>query len=234
MAILPTRKEISKFFDHHPFLSVAFTVAGAFTLYETINAIKAPRGQGPFSGMGHLSKKQQTTLDAVEKELYGASKMHKSQAQRISKLGHLSQEQRATLDTVEKELYGASKMHRSQAQRISQLGASTSTTSSTSSSHAMMDRPLTQDIVPVRNVGHSDFFGINPHLLGASNLGSANLPPAMRRRVSQRQRGTGPIGSFGNVALDYEDNVAMSNYDAVGNLYGLGGMSPEGGAGWTE
>ena len=149
-------------------------------------------------------------------------------------MGHLTKKQQTTLDAVEKELYGASKMHKSQAQRISQLGASTSTTSSTSTSHAMMDRPLTQDIVPVRNVGHSDFFGINPHLLGASNLGSANLPPAMRRRVSQRQRGTGPIGSYGNVALDYEDNVAMSNYDAVGNLYGLGGMSPEGGAGWTE
>ena len=199
MGILPTREELSKFFDHHPFLSIAFTVAGAFTVYETINAVKAPKGEGPFSNMGHLSKKQKETLSAVEKELYGASKMH-----------------------------------RSQAKRISQLGASTSTTTSTSSSHAMMDRPLTQDVMLPRSVSHSDFFGINPHVLGASNLGSANLPPAMRRRISQRQRGTGPLGSYGNVALDYEDNVAMSNYDAVGNLYGLGGMSPEGGAGWTE
>ena len=199
MGILPTRKEISKFFDYHPFLSIAFTVAGAFTIYETINAVKAPKGEGPFSGIGHLTKKQKEVLSTVEKELYGASKMHKSQAQRIS-----------------------------------QLGASTSTTTSTSSSHAMMDRPLTQDVMPPRSVSHSDFFGINPHVLGASNLGSANLPPAMRRRISQRQRGTGPLGSYGNVALDYEDNVAMSNYDAVGNLYGLGGMPPEGSMGWTE
>lgn len=196
--MIPSRKEVSKFMNQHPFLSIAFTVAGAFTIYETINAVKAPKGQGPFS-MGHLTKKQKTTLD-----------------------------------TVEKELYGASKMHRSQAKRISQLGASTSTTSSTSSSHAMMDRPLSDDVMPVRSVGHSDFFGINHHVVGASNLGSSNLPPAMRRRISQRQRGTGPIGSYGNVAINYDDNVEMSNYDAVGNLYGLGGMSPEAGTGWTE
>ena len=56
------RKELSKFFDHHPFLSIAFTVAGAFTVYETINAVKAPKGEGPFSGIGHLSKKQKETL----------------------------------------------------------------------------------------------------------------------------------------------------------------------------
>ncbi len=165
--MIPSKAELSKFINQHPFLSIAFTVAGAFTIYETINAVKAPKGQGPFSNMGNL-------------------------------------------------------------------GASTSTTSSTSSSHAMMDRPLSDDIMPVRSVGHSDFFGINRHVVGASNLGSSNLPPAMRRRISQRQRGTGPIGSYGNVAINYEDNVEMSNYDAVGNLYGLRGMSPEASTGWTE
>tara|TARA_B100000131_G_scaffold61553_2_gene57495 strand:+ start:1054 stop:1542 length:489 start_codon:yes stop_codon:yes gene_type:complete len=161
-------REFRKFFNEHPFLGTAFLVAGAFTLYETISAVKAPKGEGPFSQMGGV------------------------------------------------------------------LGASTSTTSSTSSSHAMMDRPLTDDVMPVRSVGHSDFFGINPHVVGASNLGSANLPPAMRRRISQRQRGTGSLGNWGNVAIDLEDNIAMSHYNAVGDLYGLGGMTPEAGTGWTE
>tara|TARA_B100002051_G_C16653535_1_gene595225 strand:- start:174 stop:767 length:594 start_codon:yes stop_codon:yes gene_type:complete len=196
-------REFRKFFNEHPFLGTAFLVAGAFTLYETISAVKAPKGEGPFSGIGHMSKKQQTELNAIKKELYGASKMHKSQADRINQLGGI-------------------------------LGASTSTTSSTSSSHAMMDRPLTDDVMPVRSVGHSDFFGINPHVVGASNLGSANLPPAMRRRISQRQRGTGSLGNWGNVAIDLEDNIAMSHYNAVGDLYGLGGMTPEAGTGWTE
>ena len=160
--------ELKKFFDEHPFLGTAFLVAGAFTLYETISAVKAPKGEGPFSGLRGI------------------------------------------------------------------LGASTSTTSSSSTSHAMMDRPLSDDIMPVRNVGHSDFFGLNRHVIGASNLGSANLPPAMRRRVTQRQRGSGTLGNWGNVAIDLEDNIAMSNYNAVGDLYGLGGMSPEAGTGWTE
>ena len=171
MAIVPSKKELSKFFDHHPFLSIAFTVAGAFTLYETMNAISAKKGDGPFS------------LGGV--------------------LGGI-------------------------------LGGSTSTTSSSSTSHAMMERPLTDDIMPVRQVGHSDFFGINRHVIGNANLGSSNLPPAMRRRISQKQRGTAAIGSYGNVAIDYDDNAAMSNYNALGDLYGLGGMSPEAGTGWTE
>ena len=59
--MIPSRKEISKFMNQHPFLSIAFTVAGAFTIYETINAVKAPKGQGPLvkglfigaAGFGH-------------------------------------------------------------------------------------------------------------------------------------------------------------------------------------
>ena len=97
-----------------------------------------------------------------------------------------------------------------------------------------MDRPLTDDIMPVRSVGHSDFFGINHHVVGAANLGSSNLPPAMRRRVTQRQRGTRPLGSWGNVAIDVQDNIDMSNHNSLGDLYGLGGMTPEAGTGWTE
>jgi hypothetical protein len=168
MGLIPSRKELSKFFDHHPVLSIAFIVAGSFTLYETINAIKAPKGEGPFS----------------------------------------------------KPTAG--------------LGASTSTTSSSSISHAMMDRPLTDDIAPPRQVEYSDMFGINRHAIGQANLGFGNLPPAMRRRVAQRQRGTAPIGNWGNVAIDVDDNISMSNFDSVGDLYGLGGLSPEVGTGWTE
>ena len=44
--------ELSKFFNEHQFLSTVFVVAGAFTLYETISAVKAPKGEGPFSGLG--------------------------------------------------------------------------------------------------------------------------------------------------------------------------------------
>ena len=178
MGLIPSRKEISKFFDHHPFLGVAFAVAGAFTIYETIGAIRAPKGKGPFSNDN----------DGLPWPLVN----------------------------------------------VGALGASTSTTSSTSSSHAMMERPLTDDIMPARQVGHSDFFGINHHVIGQNNLGSANLPPAMRRRVTQRKRGSTTLGNWGNVAIDTDDNVQMSNYSAVGDLYGLGGMTPEASTGWTE
>jgi len=179
MGLIPTRSELSKFFDHHPFLGVAFVVAGAFTLYETVGAIRAPKGKGPFSDDNNGVPWPFTNVGA--------------------------------------------------------LGASTSTTSSSSTSHAMMDRPLTDEIMPVRSVGHSDFFGINHHVIGAAaNLGSANLPPAMRRRVTQRKRGSTTLGNWGNVAIDIDDNVQMSNYNAVGDLYGLGGMMPEAGTGWTE
>ena len=216
--MIPSRKEVSKFMSQHPFLSIAFTVAGAFTIYETMNAITAPKGQGPFSmgGLG-MSKAQ-----IMAKHPKGTKQSHINSMHENMKSG---MEFGPAHNQAIKDGHPA---------LGSYLGASTSTSSSSSTSHAMMDRPLTEDIMPSRRVGHSDFFGINHHVIGASNLGSSNLPPAMRRRISQRQRGTGPVGTYGNVALDYEDNVELSNYDAVGNLYGLGGMSPEAGTGWTE
>ena len=36
MAIIPSRNEMSKFFDHHPILGTVFFVAGAFTVFETV------------------------------------------------------------------------------------------------------------------------------------------------------------------------------------------------------
>ena len=52
MGIIPSRTEISKFFDHHPILGTVFFISGAFTVFETVRAVTAPKGKGPFSNMG--------------------------------------------------------------------------------------------------------------------------------------------------------------------------------------
>lgn len=167
MGIIPSKAEMSKFFDHHPILGTVFFVTTAFTAFETIRAFTAPKGQGPFSGLG----------------------------------GGLS--------------------------------GSTSTTTSTSTSHRGFRRTLTQDVMPPRMIDSTDFFGVPMQAM--ANLGSANLPPAMRRRVVQRQRGTSSLGDHcGKQRIDVEDNIAGSNYSSMGDFYGIDGIVPQPGSGWTE
>ena len=165
MAIIPSRNEISKFFDHHPILGTVFFVAGAFTAFETVRAVTAPKGKGPFSNMGGL-------------------------------------------------------------------GGSTSTTTSSGTSHRGFRRTLTQDVIAPRSIAHTDFFGIPTQAL--ANLGSANLPPAMRRRVSQRAVATPSLGASGAQSFDVEDNMARSGYSSMADLYGMDGIVPQPGGGWTE
>lgn len=165
MAIIPTRTEISKFFDHHPILGVVFFVSGAFTVFETVRAVTAPKGSGPFSNMGGLA-------------------------------------------------------------------GSTSTTTSSGTSHRGFRRTLTQDVMPPRQISTTDFFGVPTQAL--ANLGSANLPPAMRRRVTQRSAGTPSLGTPGAQAFDVEDNMNRSGYSSMSDLFGIDGIVPQPGGGWTE
>jgi hypothetical protein len=259
MGIVPTRKELSDFFDYHPLLSIIFFASGAFSVFEIIGSVTAPKGQGPFSGMGSAYSPNymtRSTLSSMEQDVkslrnridtkakvpdWAESKIYTA-ADRINtvddymthraSLGHITSGQRGKLTKIEGELRKASQMHASQADRISQLGASTSTTSSTSTSHAMMHRPRTEEIMPPRQVSYSDMFGIPTQAL--ANLGSVNLPPGMRRRVVQRRRGTGSLGNAGVQSIDTQDNIQRSNYNSVSDLFGVGGVVPQPGQGWTE
>lgn len=224
MAIVPTRKELSDFFDHHPLLSIIFFASGAFSVFEIIGSVTAPKGQGPFSGMGSAYSPNymtRSTLSSMEQDV-------KSLRNRIDTNAKVP-------DWAESKIYTAADRINTVDDYMTHragLGASTSTTSSTSTSHAMMHRPRTEEIMPPRQVSYSDMFGIPTQAL--ANLGSANLPPGMRRRVVQRRRGTGSLGNAGVQSIDTQDNIQRSNYNSVSDLFGIGGVVPQPGQGWTE
>jgi len=67
-----------------------------------------------------------------------------------------------------------------------------------------------------------------------ANLGSANLPPAMRRRVSQSAVATPSLGTSGAQAFDVQDNMERSGYSTMADLYGMDGIVPQPGGGWSE
>lgn len=224
MAILPTKKELGEFFDHHPLLSIIFFASGAFSVFEIIGSVSAPKGQGPFSGVGSAYSPNymtRSTLSSMEQDV----KSLRNQIDTKAKVPDWAESKIYTaadrLDSVENYM-----SHRTG------LGASTSTTTSTSTSHAMMRRPRTEEIMPSRQVSYSDMFGIPTQAL--ANLGSANLPPAMRRRVVQRRRGTGSLGNAGVQAIDTQDNISRSNYNSISDLFGVGGVVPQPGQGWVE
>ena len=260
MGIIPSRTEISKFFDHHPILGTVFFISGAFTVFETVRAVTAPKGKGPFSNMGSAHSPNymtRSTLSSMEQDVkslrnqintdakvpdWAESKIYTA-ADRIntvddymrhrSGLGGMSKSQREELNKIQSELRKASKMHAGQADRISQLGGSTSTTTSSATSHRGFRRTLTQDVIPVRSISHADFFGSVP-TQALANLGSANLPPAMRRRVCQRGQGTPSLGTPGVQSIDVDDNMSRSGYSSMGDLFGIDGVVPQPGSGWTE
>jgi len=84
-------KQISNYGEKHPYVTLA--LAGTFGYYLYENMIK-PRmaDEGPNmmmnpAGIGHLSEHQSSELKKITGELNKASKMHKSQADRIDALG---------------------------------------------------------------------------------------------------------------------------------------------------
>lgn len=224
MAILPSKDELGKFWDHHPILGTFLFISVAFTGFETIRAFTAPKGQGPFSNMGSAyppNYMTRSTLSSMEEDV-------KSLRNKINDKANVP-------DWAESYIYTAGDRLNSVDDYMTHrtgLGGSTSTTTSTSTSHRGFRRPMTQDIMLPRQINATDFFGVPTQAL--ANLGSANLPPAMRRRVNQRQRGTASLGNAGVQPIDVADNMDRSGYNSMSDLFGLNGIVPQPGSGWTE
>ena len=149
-------KEAGKFFRNHPFLGFVFAASSIYVASENFRALRASEGdywgKGIY-GLGSLTAQQKSKLVEIEGELRKASKMHASQADRISQIG------------------GPFARHqRAKSMRVSPTGASLSTTTSTSSSHAMfrdveagepsMPMPMMLHGIPSsikRRVGHGEY-----------------------------------------------------------------------------
>lgn len=82
-------KEAKKFAKEHKVLTAAFAISGAYAFLRTVQSMKKEEGEfwPGMSGIGHVDSAQKKKLSEIEKELRKASKMHKSQADRIKNLG---------------------------------------------------------------------------------------------------------------------------------------------------
>ena len=192
------KNEIKRFSNEHPLLSIMYIGFLGFTAIDLASSFTLPRGKGPFSGVGHITSKQQTKIDKIEGELRNASKMHASQADRIS-----------------------------------QLGATTSTSTTTSSSHPPIVRESMQQYAGGSLSGfHGAGMGFHD---GVGEKDSRQLPPGLRRRMMARtfeSHVTGThLGKQDISVSDRSNNNAMKN---VSGMYGLSGILPETGGGWTE
>ena len=109
------------------------------------------------------------------------------------------------------------------------LSGSTSTTTSTSTSHP-------PSVVRERLIQHGTYGQLNG--LGVStstttSTSSSHLPPSLRRRLMARTLETEVGGShLGKQVLSETD--AEKEGSSFGSMYGLDGLTPETGSGWTE
>ena len=270
MGLIPNRKQLSKFADDHPLLSLFYIGMISFTAVDVLSSFTLPKGKGPLSPRGNLGSyapnyMTRSTLSSMEADVaslqrqidtnakvpdWAESKIYTA-ADRLdtvenymshrSNLGHLTANQQAKVNKIEAELKKASKMHASQARRISQLGATTSTSTSTSSSHPPIVR---ERMLETANGGLSGFHGAGMgHCNCAqpdcpscakkgmgSHCGTRGVPPAMRRRLMARTLETEVSGSH----LGKQSVANDTQINNVGQMFGLSGLIPETGSGWTE
>ena len=242
--ILPSGSEMSRFVDEHPIVSIAGALA-VFSAGNTLfKALTSPRGESPYalgygtsSGgddsqfmipMGHLTKAQKQKVADIRKELKAASKMHSGQADRLKQLGnppkgmqffaHLSKSQTEELEKIQSELKAASRMHSGQADRLKQLGgfgASTSTTTSTSASHAMMPKEAAPTLLETQ--------GASSGMFGRMRA----TPPSLRRRIAQSVGlGSAPTLFSGKQEISAKrEEINLSG--SVANMYAMDGFVPE-------
>ena len=192
------KNELKRFSNEHPLLSIMYIGFLGFTAIDLASSFTLPRGKGPFSGIGHITSKQQSKID-----------------------------------TIEGELRKASKMHASQADRISQLGATTSTSTATSSSHP----PIVRESMQQHAGGSLSGFhgaGVGFHH-GVGEKDSRQLPPGLRRRMMARTFESQVSGAhLGKQDISVSDRANDSAMKNVSGMYGLSGVLPETGGGWTE
>lgn len=192
------KNELKRFSNEHPLLSIMYIGFLGFTAIDLASSFTLPRGKGPFSGIGHITSKQQSKID-----------------------------------TIEGELRKASKMHASQADRISQLGATTSTSTTTSSSHP----PIVRESMQQHAGGSLSGFhgaGVGFHH-GVGEKDSRQLPPGLRRRMMARTFESQVSGAhLGKQDISVSDRANDSAMKNVSGMYGLSGVLPETGGGWTE
>jgi len=220
-------KQISNYGEKHPYVTLA--LAGTFGYYLYENMVK-PRmaDEGPdmryaVQGIGHLSDHQSSELKKITGELNKASKMHKSQADRIHALGMTTSTSTTTSSSHIPSMRGE--------------GAG----------EPSMDIPEGSGLFGMKNPpAHlmNRQVGRNPpaHLMfdevqrdGQELPGMSGFSPSARRRVGHANKSSG-LGY--SPALDTqfsnEEAMVMGDLKKHEDILGFSGMMPLQGGDWYE
>ena len=214
------------------------------------------------SNLGHITAKQQTKIDKIEGELRKASKLHAAQADRISQLGASTSTSTTTSSShppivrermqqhggsVMSGLHGFGSMTKSQIRDKHPKGTKKG---HIDRMHHHMQKGMefwpahdlaTKEGFPAmgsigfhHGVGHHCDSGVGFHH-GVGEADSRQLPPGLRRRMMSRTYEStvsgAHLGKQDISVTDRANNNAMKN---VSGIYGLSGILPETGGGWTE
>lgn len=212
---------MSDFGNEAPLLSLFYVAVVGFTVVDVMSSFSLPRGSGPFSpkanlgSVGHTTKSQQRKLDKIEGELRKASKMHASQADRISQLG-------ATTSTSTTTSSSHPPIVRQRMQEYA--GGGLSGFHGAGMGHCNCANPSCPSCKQ----------GVGFHH-GVSGKDSRQLPPGLRRRMMSRTYESQVAGAhLGKQDLSTSDRAHDNAMKSMSGMFDLQGVMPESDGGWTE
>lgn len=214
MALLPSGKEIKKFGKKNPIRSMVLIGFIGFTLVDVLSSFTLPRGKGPL-----------TKYPAAVNQLQGSTSTSTSTSS--SHPPHIVREA-----LMNNNLAGFG-MTKSQIKAKHPKGTKQS---HIDRMHHHMERGM--EFGPAHNRTVSDGFpamGSVGSTSTTTSVSSTHLPPGLRRRMMSRTYESEVAGAhLGKQTLSVVDRAQESAEKNFGDMYGLAGITPEMGDGWTE
>lgn len=237
--MLPSKTELKRFSKDHPFVTLGIATMVGFTIVDVMSSFTLPRGKGPFSTRGGALPSVASTVA----DLGGSTSTSTSTSS--SHPPHIVRE--ALMANNIAGLAGMSK------KEIKAKHPKGTKQSHIDRMHYHMERGM--EFGPAHNQAVKDGFpamgfhhGVGHHCdsgtgfhhgLGSvsttTSTSSTHLPPGLRRRMMARTLETQVSGShLGKQELSTKDRMEASGRNEFDAMFGLQGLTPETGSGWTE
>ena len=223
--MIPSKTDLKQFSKDHPFVTVGIATMIGFTIVDVMSSFTLPRGKGPFSTRGGALPSVASTVA----DLGGSTSTSTSTSS--SHPPHIVRE--ALMANNFAGLAGMSK------KEIKAKHPKGTKQSHIDRMHYHMERGM--EFGPAHNKAVKDGFpamGFH-HGLGSvsttTSTSSTHLPPGLRRRMMARTLETQVSGShLGKQELSTKDRMEASGRNEFDAMFGLQGLTPETGSGWTE
>lgn len=220
--ILPSKSELGRFSREHPIVTIVGAITVASAANTLVKALTAPEGSSPYatsyelegiSHMGIAAEGPEAWLKHEKSSMLGMSKAQiAAKHPKGTNEGHINE-----MHALMKQGYSFEEAHNEANRRgftPGALGASTSTTTSTSASHAMMPKDAAPTLLETQ--------GASSGMFGRMRA----TPPSLRRRIAQGV-GLGNANPFSGRQDISAKREEVNLTGAVSNLYSMEGFVPE-------